>query len=105
LVKSWANRLRRPPDCYSHSAFTTTSLSESASYRDAILHPEWQHAMANEIAALEQFGTWDLVPSPSHVHPITCKWGSLERYKVVLLVVFSRSKGMIMIRLLLLLLI
>jgi hypothetical protein len=48
-----SHRLRRPPDCYSHSAFTTTALSEPASYREAILHPKWQHAMAGEIAALE----------------------------------------------------
>jgi hypothetical protein len=46
--------------------------------------------MAEEIAALERTGTWDLVPYPPHVRPITCKWaykvkthsdGSLERYK------------------------
>jgi len=46
--------------------------------------------MAEEIAALERTGTWDLVPLPSHARPITCKWvykiktrsdGSLERYK------------------------
>jgi hypothetical protein len=48
-----SHHLRRPPDCYSPSAFTTTSLSESASYRDAILHLEWQHVMAKEIASLE----------------------------------------------------
>jgi hypothetical protein len=85
-----SHRLRRPPDCYSPSAFTTIVLSESASYRDAILHPEWQHTMAEEIATLERTGTWDLVPCPPHVRPITCKWvykvktrsdGSLERYK------------------------
>jgi hypothetical protein len=35
-----SHRLCRPPDCYSPSAFTTTALSESSSYRDAILHPE-----------------------------------------------------------------
>ncbi|WVZ52011.1 hypothetical protein U9M48_003107 [Paspalum notatum var. saurae] len=67
-----------------------TILSEPFSYRDAILHLEWQLAMAEEIAALERTGTWDLVPTPSHVRPITCKWvykvktrsdGSLERYK------------------------
>jgi hypothetical protein len=84
-----SHRLRRPPDCYSPSAFTVTALSEPASYREAILHPEWQHAMA-ETAALEWTGMWDLVPCPSRVHPITCKWvykvntrsdGSLERYK------------------------
>jgi hypothetical protein len=33
-------RIRRPPNCYSPSAFTVTTLSEPASYRDAILHPE-----------------------------------------------------------------
>ena len=52
--------------------------------------PEWQLAMAKELAALECSGTWDLVPLPSGVHPITNKWvykvktrsdGSLERYK------------------------
>jgi hypothetical protein len=46
------HRLHRPPDCYSPSAFTTIALSEPASYRDAILHSEWQHAMADEIFAL-----------------------------------------------------
>jgi hypothetical protein len=82
--------LRRSHDCYSPSAFTTTALSEPASYHDAILHPEWQHTMAEEIAALERTSTWDLVPCPPRVRPITCKWvykvktrsdGSLERYK------------------------
>ena len=51
--------------------------------------PEWQLAMAEEIAALERTGTWDLVSPPPGVRPITCKWvykiktrsdGSLERY-------------------------
>jgi hypothetical protein len=46
--------------------------------------------MAEQIAALELTGMWDLVPYPPRVHPITCKWvykdktrsdGSLERYK------------------------
>ncbi|WVZ82884.1 hypothetical protein U9M48_030092, partial [Paspalum notatum var. saurae] len=54
--------------------FAGTVLSEPLSYRDAILHPEWQLAMAEEIAALERTGMWDLVPTPSHVRPITCKW-------------------------------
>ena len=46
--------------------------------------------MSEEIAALECTGTWDLVPLPMRVTPITCKWvykiktcsdGSLERHK------------------------
>jgi hypothetical protein len=49
-----SHRLRRPPDCYSSLAFTTTAFSEPVSYRNAILHPEWQHAIAEEIAALER---------------------------------------------------
>jgi hypothetical protein len=82
--------LRRPPDCYSPSAFTVTALYEPASYHDAILDPEWQHAMVEEIAALERTNTWDLVPYPPRVRSITCKWfykvktcsdRSLERYK------------------------
>jgi hypothetical protein len=85
-----SHRLHRPPDCYSPSAFTITALSEAASYHEAILHPEWQYAMAEEIAALEWTSTWDLVPCPPHVRLITYKWiykvktrfdGSLERYK------------------------
>jgi hypothetical protein len=36
-----SHRLHRPHDCYSHSTFTTTTLSEPASYHDAILHSEW----------------------------------------------------------------
>jgi hypothetical protein len=79
-----------PPNCYSHSAFTATALSETASYRDAILHLKWQHVMAEEIAFLERICTWELVPCHPRVRPITCKWvykvktrsdGSLERYK------------------------
>jgi hypothetical protein len=84
------HRLRRLPDCYCPLALTATTLSESASYRDVILHPKWQHAMAEEIAALEWTGTWDLVPCPPRIRPITCKLvykvktrsdGSLEHYK------------------------
>ena len=46
--------------------------------------------MSEEIATLERTGTWDLIPLPPQVTPITCNWvykiktrsgGSLERYK------------------------
>jgi hypothetical protein len=85
--------LHRPSDCYSPLAFIDIALSEQASYRDVILHPEWQHMMVEKIAALEQTDTWDLVSCPPHVRPITCKWvykvktqfdGSLECYKTCL---------------------
>jgi hypothetical protein len=35
-----SHHLRWPPDYYSPSAIRVTALSEPASYRDAILHPE-----------------------------------------------------------------
>jgi hypothetical protein len=65
--------IRRPANYYSSSAFTATALDEPASYHDAILHPEWQHVMAEEIAVLERTDTWDLVSCPPRVRPITCK--------------------------------
>ena len=76
--------------CHSPSHYGILTVVEPTSYRDAIVHPEWQFAMAEEIAALERTGTWDLVSLPPRVRPITCKWvykiktrsdGSLERYK------------------------
>jgi hypothetical protein len=60
----YGQRIRRPPNCYSPSAFTATVLSEPASYRDAILHPKWQHAMAEEIAALSGLTRGILCPVP-----------------------------------------
>ena len=83
-------RQHRPPDRYSPSQYGLSVALEPTSYQDAERHPEWQLAMAEEIAALERTGTWDLVSPPPGVRPITCKWvykiktrsdGSLERYK------------------------
>ncbi|KAK1661165.1 hypothetical protein QYE76_049324 [Lolium multiflorum] len=51
---------RRAPARYSPSRMVSV-VSEPTSYRDAECHPEWQLAMAEEIAALERTGTWDLV--------------------------------------------
>jgi hypothetical protein len=69
-----SHRLHRPHDYYSPLTFTATALSEPTSYHEAILHPEWQHAMAEEIAALERTGTWNLVPCPPRIRLITYKW-------------------------------
>jgi hypothetical protein len=68
---------------------STVSLYEPSIYRDAVAHPEWQFAVAEEIAALERIDTWDLIPRPPSVVPVMCKWvykiktlsdGSIEHY-------------------------
>jgi hypothetical protein len=65
-------------------------VEEPTTYREASSIPEWQLAMCEELAALDRTVTWDIVPLPSFVVPITSKWvfkfktesdGSIERYK------------------------
>jgi len=60
-----------PPERY---GFTVASLVEPTTYRETAAHPDWQHAMSQDIVSLEHTGTWDLVPLPPHATPITCKW-------------------------------
>ena len=52
--------------------------------------PRWQDAMAEELTALHQTRTWDLVPLPAGKRVVGCKCvykiktkadGSVERYK------------------------
>jgi hypothetical protein len=67
IPSSLLARHRRPPDCYSPSQYGFSVALELTSYRDAERHPEWQLATAEEIAALERTGTWDLVSLSHHV--------------------------------------
>ena len=52
--------------CYSSSFSSFLAaihcLSEPLSYKEAVLDPLWQHAMNEELYALQKTNTWDLVP-------------------------------------------
>ncbi|WVZ93136.1 hypothetical protein U9M48_039142 [Paspalum notatum var. saurae] len=71
--------------------------------KEAVGIPAWEHAMSEELAALQHTSTWEVVPLPPHAVPITCKWvykvktkadGSIERYKARLVARgFQQSYG------------
>ena len=42
--------------------------------REALSHPGWCNAMEDEIQALDDNGTWDLVPLPTAKKAIGCRW-------------------------------
>jgi hypothetical protein len=44
------------------------------SHRDALREPAWQSAMSAEFDALQQNGTWILVPRPPGVNVVGSKW-------------------------------
>ncbi|EOX93232.1 Uncharacterized protein TCM_002073 [Theobroma cacao] len=51
-----------------------SSVHEPSSYHQAINYPYWRDAMAVELKALEDNGTWSIVPLPSNCHAVGCKW-------------------------------
>ncbi|OMO75305.1 Integrase, catalytic core [Corchorus capsularis] len=77
---------------HSHKAFlaTITSHDEPKHFSQAVKHKHWREAKEKEIQALEENGTWDLVPLPQDKRAIDSKWvykvkfkpnGEIERYK------------------------
>ena len=79
-------------------------LIETSSYEEASKVSQWHKAMEEEINALNDNRTWDFVPKPDEVKPISCKWvykvktcpdGSVERYKAQLVAWgFSQQYGL-----------
>ncbi|KAE8657119.1 hypothetical protein F3Y22_tig00116996pilonHSYRG00002 [Hibiscus syriacus] len=71
---------------------------EPETFEEASQSSEWMTAMKEEIDALQQNQTWDLVPKIKDVKLIYCKWvykikcrpdGSIERYKARLVLVMD----------------
>ncbi|KAK4399873.1 Retrovirus-related Pol polyprotein from transposon RE1 [Sesamum angolense] len=65
-------------------------FQEPRTYTQAKEHSEWQQAMHQELTALEENKTWEVVDLPSDKRAIGCKWvykvklkpdGSVDRYK------------------------
>ena len=59
-------------------------------YAETAKDPHWQKDMEEEMRALAQNKTWDLVDAHKRVKPIRCRWlykvkynadGSVNRYK------------------------
>jgi hypothetical protein len=89
-------------------------VSDPSSYQEAANLHMWKDAISAELHASQHTSTWDVVPLPPDVVPITCKWvykvktkagGSIELYKARLVArAFQQSYVVIIRRLSLLML-
>ena len=71
-------------------AFKPTDSTEPRSIKFALQSPHWLHAMQDELAALQQNHTWDLVPRHDAMNIMGSRWvfktklksdGSIKRFK------------------------
>ncbi|KAI3826790.1 hypothetical protein L1987_00846 [Smallanthus sonchifolius] len=98
-----SDRVRRPNPKYANVATVMDPEEEPNSVRQAMCESKWKHAMEEELSALIKNQTWELVPKPTDVKPISCKWvfkikrkadGTVERYKARLVARgFSQQYG------------
>ncbi|KAL2318681.1 hypothetical protein Fmac_032557 [Flemingia macrophylla] len=60
----------------SYFAFVSslTTLTIPKDIHEALAHPGWREAMIVELQALEQSGTWELVPLPPGKTIVGCRW-------------------------------
>ena len=52
--------------------------------QEALTDPRWKNAMNEEMKALQQNETWELVDCPSGKKPVGCRWIYTVKYKVLL---------------------
>ncbi|XP_028769507.1 uncharacterized protein LOC114726965 [Neltuma alba] len=88
---------------YKNYLLSTDTVVEPYSFEHAAKDPKWMTAMREEMQALEQNHTWDIVDNPKGKRAIGCKWvfkvkynsdGSVERYKARLVAKgYSQQEG------------
>ncbi|PKU60575.1 Retrovirus-related Pol polyprotein from transposon TNT 1-94 [Dendrobium catenatum] len=54
--------------------------SDPTNFKDASKHHEWRQAMTEEFTALQQQGTWQLVPPPLKEPILGCKWTFRKKF-------------------------
>jgi len=100
-----STRIRKPNPKYANAAIVEEAdAKEPETFEEAFQHPKWIKAMEEEMVALDRNQTWELVPKPKDVKPISCKWvykikrrtnGSIERHKARLVARgFSQQYGL-----------
>lgn len=99
-----STRVRRPNPRYANASIVESNTCEPKSFKQSSTKQEWVQAMEEEMAALIRNRTWELVPKPTGVKPISCKWvykvkrkvnGSIERFKARLVARgFSQQIGL-----------
>jgi hypothetical protein len=81
--------MKKPNAKYANAA-VVEGVKEPETFTEASQNSNWNKAMEEEITALQQNQTWDLVLRPEDVEPISCKWvykikrrtdGTIERLK------------------------
>ncbi|KAL6327017.1 hypothetical protein AAG906_013184 [Vitis piasezkii] len=98
-------RTKKPNPKYANVAIVEdANAKEPETFAEAFQNPDWSKAMKEEIAALKRNQTWELVPKPRDVEPISYKWvykikrrtdGSIERHKARLVARgFSQQYGL-----------
>lgn len=95
-----SHRTTQPPTRYGFSATLANTEIPTCDSKAAKLAC-WTKARQEELLALQENHTWDIVPCPAGVKPIGCKWvysiklrsdGSLDRYKARLVALGNRQQ-------------
>ena len=65
-----------------HNAYMThvVEVREPESYAEAAKDANWRATMEEEMRALAENETWDLVDAPKGVKPIGCRWVYKVKY-------------------------